>query len=139
MPYAYPANLERDADGVTLTFDGLPGATWGATDREALGQAEDFLGTALSACIEDGKPVPEPKVASGRPVVTVPALVAAKLALHNAMLAQGITNVDLAHRLGADEKTVRRLRDPLYRSRIDGVESALRLLGRRLEITAVAA
>jgi antitoxin HicB len=63
-----------------------------------------------------------------------PALAAAKLALHDAMLEQGISNVELAGRLGLDEKAVRRLRDPLHRSHIDAVEAALRALGRRLVV-----
>jgi antitoxin HicB len=64
----------------------------------------------------------------------LPPLVAAKLALHDAMLAAGISNVELARRLGLEEKAVRRLRDPLHRSHIGQVEAALRLLGRRLEV-----
>src|SRR5271169_2143083 len=98
MRYAYPANVERESDGVTVTFDDLPGATWGATDTEALARAEDFLVTALGALVEDGKPVPVPPEAKGRPVVAVPSLVAAKLALHDAMLDSGLSNVELARR-----------------------------------------
>ena len=49
-----------------------------------------------------------PSPAEGRPVA-VDALVAAKLALHEAMLDQGVGNVELARRLGADEKAVRQL------------------------------
>jgi hypothetical protein len=51
------------------------------------------------------------------------------------MLAAGVSNVVLGKRLGLDEKAVRRLRDPLYRSHIGGVETALRTLGRRIELT----
>ncbi len=72
--------------------------------------------------------------ARGRTIVAVPALEAAKLALHDAMLTAKVSNVDLAHRLGIDEKAVRRLRDPLHRSRIEAVEEALHALGRQLEI-----
>lgn len=141
MRYAYPATLEPEPDGsaITVTFDGLPGATWGATEGEALARAEDLLVTALSFYIEDGEPVPLPPAAKGRPVVAVPSLVAAKLALHDAMLEAGISNVELSRRIGLDEKAVRRLRDPLYRSHIGGVETALRALGRRLDVIAVAA
>jgi len=34
-----------------------------------------------------------------------------------------------------NEKSVRRLRDPLHRSRIEAVEAALQALGRRLEVS----
>ena len=67
--------------------------------------------------------------------MAVPALIAAKLALHEAMLSGGVSNVELARRLGTDEKAVRRLRDPLHGSRIEAVEAALRALGKRLEVS----
>jgi antitoxin HicB len=44
----------------------------------------------------------------------------------------GITNSDLAARLGCDEKAVRRLRDVLHASRIGEVERALAALGKRV-------
>jgi antitoxin HicB len=46
-----------------------------------------------------------------------------------------VSNVELARRLGTDEKAVRRLRDPLHGSRIEAVEAALRALGKRLEVS----
>jgi antitoxin HicB len=137
MRYAYPATLEPEPDGsaITVTFEGLPGATWGATEGEALARAEDLLVSVLSFFVEDGLPLPKVPPARGRPMVAVPALEAAKLALHEAMLAAGVSNVELARRLGVDEKAVRRLRDPLHRSHIGAVEAALRQLGKRLEVT----
>ncbi len=60
-------------------------------------------------------------------------MVAAKLARHDAMLVTRISAVALGRRLGLDEKSVRRLRDPLHRSHIGQIEAALRLLGKRLE------
>jgi hypothetical protein len=50
------------------------------------------------------------------------------------MLVFDISNAELARRLGADEKSVRRLRDPPHRSHIGHVEAALRALGQRLSI-----
>ena len=79
--------------------------------------------------------MPRPSPARGRPLVAVTALEAAKLALQEAMLAAGISNVELGRRLGLDEKAVPRLRDPLHRSHIGAVEAALRVLGKRLEVT----
>jgi antitoxin HicB len=67
-------------------------------------------------------------------VVSVPALAAAKLALHQAMLDACVSNVELGRRLGIDEKAVRRLRDPLHRSKVETIEAALRALGQRLEV-----
>lgn len=141
MRYAYPYEMEPQPEGGwTVAFPDVPEAiTQGDTAEEVAAMAEDALVTALSIYVEDGKPLPRPSAPANRPVAEVPALIAAKLALHEAMLQGGISNVVLGRRLGLEEKAVRRLRDPLHRSHIGSVEAALRILGRRLEVTAVAA
>jgi antitoxin HicB len=121
-------------DGVTITCPDVPELiTEGPTRAEALAQASDGLATALSFYIDDGRPIPRPGKVGRHPIVSVTLLEAAKLALHEAMLDQRITNVELAHRLGLDERAVRRLRDLLHRSHIDSVEKALEAVGRRLD------
>ena len=135
--YAYPVELAEGADGVTVTCPDVPEMVtggWGdaAANLEAAG---DALATALSGYVDEGRPIPAPSPAEGRPLlVVVGPLVAAKLALHKAMLERGVSNVELADSLGLDEKAVRRLRDPLHRSHIGAVEAALRALGRRLVV-----
>lgn len=136
MRYVFPVELEQEPDGgFTATFEGLPGATWGETEAEALGRAEDLLITALAAFVEDGQPIPAPPPARGRKVVAVPALEAAKLGLHDTMIVSRVSNVELARRMGLDERAIRRLRDPLHRSHIGAVEAALRVLGKRVEVS----
>jgi antitoxin HicB len=134
--YAYPyAKEPQPAGGFTVTFPDVPEAiTEGDTSGEARARAEDALVTALSFCTDNARPLPTPSPVRGRPVALVPPLVAAMLALHDAMLAAQISNVELGRRLDLEEKAVRRLRDPLHRSHIGQIETALRLLGRRLEI-----
>jgi plasmid maintenance system antidote protein VapI len=61
-------------------------------------------------------------------------LVAAKLALYEAMRAQQITRTELARRLGLQENAVRRLLDLDHRSHIDQIDRALAALGKRLEV-----
>jgi antitoxin HicB len=136
MRYAYPFEMEPQPEGgFTVTFPDVPEAiTEGDTAAEARARAEDALVTALSFYTDDARPLPVPSAARGRPVAMVPPLVAAKLALHGAMLAAGLSNVELGRRLDLDEKAVRRLRDPLHRSHIGQVEAALRVLGKRLEV-----
>ena len=135
MRYAYPVDVLQAADGVTVTSPDVPEmVTDGVTRGEALERAADALVTALSFYVEDGRPIPRPSAAHGRPVVSVTALEATKLALHDAMLTAGLSNVELGRRLGLDEKSVRRLRDPLHRSHIGTVEAALRALGKRVEV-----
>ena len=135
MRYAYPVDLVPDETGYTVTAADVPGlVTWGATPREALDQAADALVSALSVFVEEGRPLPHPSPAFGRPVVPVGALEAAKLALHDAMVDAGVSNMELARGLALDEKAIRRLRDPLHRSHIGTIEAALHHLGKRMEL-----
>jgi antitoxin HicB len=135
MRYAYPVDLAEASDGVTATFPDVPEAvTCGDTVAEALARAQAALVSALSFYVDDDRALPRPSAAQGRPMIAVTILEAAKLALHDAMVAGKVSNVDLARRLGLDEKAVRRLRDPLHRSHVGQVEVALHELGRRVEL-----
>jgi antitoxin HicB len=135
MRLAYPVELAEDDGGWTVSFPDVPEAiTWGVDRAAALEQAEDALVTALSFYVDDGRRLPPPSAAARRPLAVVPPLEAAKLALHQAMLDRGVGPTELARRLAADPKAVRRLLDPLHRSHVGEVEKALRLLGRRLVV-----
>jgi antitoxin HicB len=140
MRYAYPADPDEAPDGVTVTCPDVPGmVSFGQTPEEALERASDALVSMLSFYVDDNQPLPKPSAASGRPLLSVAALEAAKRALHHAMIRAGVSNMALARMLGLDEKAVRRLRHPLHRSHIGAVETALRALGSRLEVTVRAA
>jgi len=136
MRFAYPYELTAQPEGgFTVAFPDVPEAiTQGETEEEAATMAEDALVTALSFYTDNAEPLPYPSPIRGRRIAHVPPLVAAKLVLHEAMLTADVSNVDLARRLGVDEKIVRRLRDPLFKSRIDRVDRALQALGRRIEV-----
>lgn len=135
MRYCYPAEIAPSAGGVTVTFPDVPEAiATGPSMEDALEQARDALISALSFYVDEGEPLPIASSAEGRPMIGVSILEAAKLALHDAMVSGKITNMELARRLGLDEKAVRRLRDPLHRSHIGQIETALQALGRRVEL-----
>jgi antitoxin HicB len=137
MVQAYPYRFEpQEAGGVLAQFIDVPEAhTFGATETDAGGDnALDCLITALGGYVRLGRAIPEPSPARGRPAVILPPLVAAKLALYEAMRAQAITRTELARRLGLQENAVRRLLDLDHRSHIDQVDRALAALGRRLEV-----
>jgi antitoxin HicB len=135
MRYGYPAVFSEEPDGVTVTFPDVPEAvTCGATRLKERERAADALISALSIYVEENRPNPEASPARGRDIVSVTALEAMKLALHDAMLAAGATNRELAGRLWVDEKAVRRLRDPLQRSAMGAVKAALRCLGKRVDV-----
>ena len=138
---AYPVKLETDDRGAVLvSFPDIPEAlTEGATEEAALAEAEDCLIAALGGYVEERRDIPGPSPARGRPLVPLPALVAAKIALYAAMRERGLSNAALARRLGGVEGSVRRLIDLDHRSHIGQVEAALNALGRRLVIATRAA
>jgi antitoxin HicB len=138
MRYVYPAELAPEPDGsaVDLWFPDVPGArTWGDDEAEALALAEDCLMTALYGCIRYGEPIPRPGPARGRPMIAVPPLVAAKLALYTAMREQGIDAAGLAGRLGVTEKVVQSMLHLKRRAHIAHLERALAQLGVQLEVS----
>lgn len=140
MRFAYPIEVNEAADGVTVAFPDVPEAiTDGGTRAEAIERAADALVSALSFYVEDGEPLPRPSPAKGRPTISVTALEAAKLALHDAMTEAGLSKIELARRMDKDERAIRRLLDPLHRSHIGEVETALRGLGKRVEVSVMQA
>ena len=112
----------------------MPEAITGAkTSEEALKIAQDGLAVALGMYVKSREKIPEPSAdAPGQVLVSVPPVVASKLALYSAMCSQGITNVALAARLELSEGAVRRLVNPNHRSHISQVEKALLAVGRTL-------
>jgi antitoxin HicB len=136
MADAFPYRFEPEAGGVLAQFIDVPEAhTFGATEAEAGGeQALDCLIAALGGYIKLGREIPTPSPARGRPVVILPPLVIAKLALYQALRAQRMTRTELARRLGLQENAVRRLLDLDHRSHIDQIDRALGALGKRLEV-----
>ena len=133
--YTYPVAFERDEDTVIAQFPDVPEAhTQGAEKAAALANAQDCLIAALGAYIELRRDIPPPSPARGRPTVTLPPLVAAKLALYQAMRAAKTTNVALAKRLEVTENVVRRLLDLDHRSHIGQIEAALAVFGKRLVV-----
>jgi len=56
---------------------------------------------------------------------------AAKAALYLAMRQVGMTNVQLARKLGCDEREVRRMLDPRHPTKLPRIKEALDALGKR--------
>ena len=138
---AWPVRLETDDRGAVLvSFPDIPEAlTEGATEQEALAEAQDCLIAALGGYIDERRNIPNPSPGRGLPLVALPALVAAKIALYRAMRERGLSNAALARQLGSVEGAVRRLIDLDHRSHIGQVEAALHALGRRLVVVTRAA
>ena len=141
--FRYPVTLKAgDRPGrFTVTFKDVPEAiTWGDGMKDALWQAADCLEEAIAGRIRRGDMIPKPsKPRRGRLSVPLPAPMAAKAALYLAMREAGISNTNLARRLGCDEKEVRRMIDPRHPTKLPRLQAALAVLGRRLVVSMEAA
>ena len=135
MLQAYPVAFREDRNGTTIAeVPDVPGTmTVGGDRTEALERVQGALVLMLSAMMEDREPIPLPsKPKRGQRVVALPPLVAAKISIYQAMQERSITQVEFARRLGCDDRQVRRLLDLGHQSRLDQLEEALHVLGKRL-------
>jgi antitoxin HicB len=137
MKLAYPADIKLYKNGhVGISFPDIPEAiTSGTTREEALQHAEDALVVALSGYLDERLPIPTPSSAlKGQPLIVVPPHIALKLAVHQRMVEQNITQKQLAALLDCDDRQVRRILDINHESRISQVEAALAALGVRASV-----
>ena len=133
----YPVILEAQTEGgFVVKFPDIPEAiTQGEDEEEALMYAVEALESALSFYVNDRALLPKPsKPKRGQPTVCPSALECAKLGVYQAMTEQGIKKAELARRLGWHLPQVDRLFDLNHASRLDQLEAAARVLGKRLDL-----
>ena len=133
----YPVKLERDDnDTVLVSFPDFPEAhTFCDDEADALRHAQDALATVIDAYIANKREIPAPSPVGRKPCITVPALIRAKLELYDAMRAAGIGKAALARRLDWHLPQVYRLFKTTYSSRVDQLEAAFNVLGKRLVVS----
>ena len=132
-------SIPAEEGGFIVNFPDLPnGWSQGETREEARAQAEDLLDEMILGRMAHNEDVPRPSPRKGRPVVAPPALTAAKLEAYRTMRAAGLNKRQLAERLGWQPSQVTRLFDGRHASRLDQIEAALHVLGRRLVVTSAA-
>ena len=134
MQFIYPYTVLQSEDGAwQVRFPDVPEAlTEGDTEAEAHAQATDVLLAALGGLVKMKRDIPEPSAADAGPVVVVPMLQSARLALYQAMREEGLNNVTLARKLGLVEGEVRRMLDLDHQTRIGTLEKALWQLGKQM-------
>lgn len=136
--FTYPVILTPDEEdgGYVVTCRDLPEAiTQGNTIDECLSEAADCLDEVIAGRVEDGADIPAPsKRKKGEHLVSVPLQTAMKAALYISMQEAGITKVELARQIGANEKEVRRILDPHYGTKLPTMERALNALGKHAEL-----
>lgn len=136
----YPARIQQDGSTWLVTFPDIPEAlTCGDTYEDALSEAQGALITAFEFYFEDNRAVPLPAPQAGDDVawVVVPPSVWAKVLLLNAMVEQGLAQVELARRMGTTKQAVQRLVDLHHATKIDTLAEALAAAGKQLDVVAV--
>jgi antitoxin HicB len=135
--FEYPVAFKRAKEGGYLvSCRDLPALiTQGEDMADALVQAADAMDKVFAAYMLGGVGFPAPSATRrGERLIAPPAEALAKAALYVAMREAGISKVQLAKRLGVNEKEVRRLLDPHYGSKLPRIAQAIEALGRRLVI-----
>ena len=140
--YTYPAHFEPgDEAGIVVTFRDLPEAiTQGDDAADARFMAGEVLGLTLLHYLSINKPLPDAsKAKPGETLVTADAELVAKLAVIEAFRDAGLSKIELAARLGKDEREVRRILDPDHATKMPALVAALAALGRRFVLGVEAA
>ena len=133
--YAVSLAVAKEGGFIVACRDLPQLVTQGDDLAHALSEAADAMDEVFAAYMQGGLDFPAPsKMRRGERLVSPPAETIAKAALYVAMSDAGITKVQLAKRLGIDEKEVRRLLDPHYGSKLPRIAQAISVLGRRLVI-----
>ena len=132
----YPVTLEPDDNGAILvSFPDFPEAhTLGENKEDALAHAVDALATVIDAYIKDRRDIPLPSAIVVSHRVTTPALFEAKIRLYEAMRAAKVGKSELARRLDWHLPQVDRLLEMTHASRLEQLEVAFSVLGKRLVV-----
>jgi antitoxin HicB len=138
--YSYPATFEPgdNPSAIVVTFADIPEAiTEGQGEADARMQAADALGLALLAYLRADRRLPKP--GKGTIMISPPADVAAKIAVIETFRNSGLTRVEVARRIGRDEKVVRRILDPMHSTDLSSLSAALNVMNARLVVGVEAA
>jgi antitoxin HicB len=135
--FLYPANFTpAEEGGFVVTFRDVPEAiTQGETPSECIEQAVDALDEAMIGRMNTGTDLPLPSDHErGQFLIPVPAQTAFKAALYEEIKSQSLSKVQLAARLGVDEKEVRRLLDPHHSSKLPRIAEILERVGKHIVV-----
>lgn len=109
--------------------------TDGADPAEAMTNAVDCLETMIDYCLRRGRDIPRPSPAKGRQMVVPESGLAMKAALWQALRSSGMSEAELAERLGiAPELLHKRLFHPRARPRPELLHAAAAALGKRVVV-----
>lgn len=97
--------------------------------------AQDALMVAMEFYFEDNRAVPMPSQAQdGEHLVSLPPSVWVKVLLLNEMIAQNVSQAELAKRMGIVPQSLTRLVDLSHTTKIDTLANAFAKLGKQLQV-----
>lgn len=109
--------------------------TWGKSAAEARAQAIDALEVCVAGYMRDSTGIPLPsKPKRGEIMIAMGPIMTAKAARYEAMRAAGMSNVALAKKLSVAETEVRRLLSPRHNSKIERLDKAPTVFGKRIVV-----
>lgn len=127
----YPVKLEKDTDGITVTFPDMPyGVTFGHDTEDALDNAVDCLEEIIASLMQAKQDIPQPSCSRKNPAVTLSPEFSAKVLLYSALRAEHISKAELARRLHWKYPQVDRLFDTHHHSRWSQLMAAAQVLGK---------
>ncbi len=135
----YVAKLTREGKHWLVDFPDCPGCqTFGDSKEEALDMAADALAGWLASVLKHGDVPPAAKTRARRAMVpvAVPAPLAVIAMIRRRRAELGLTQKQLADRVGVSEQQMAKLEDPDTNSSLGSVERVMRALGVRLEFVA---
>ncbi|MEI8393117.1 MAG: type II toxin-antitoxin system HicB family antitoxin [Rhodospirillaceae bacterium] len=132
----YPFDLTPDDnDTLLVTSPDFPELTsFGDNREDALIHAAEALTAIIETYMERGLAIPPPGPAAGQPTIRLSTLTVAKVVLYNTMRVCGVSQLELASRLGCDPRQIRRMLDLRNASRMDRLDAALAVLGKCLSV-----
>ena len=137
---AYPALLQDNKEGgFIVSFRDVPEAVTEIWSMEKLQDtAEDALVTMLEMYFEKNKMFPEPsKPRKNEVMISLPLIVVAKMLLLNLMVSSNIRACDLARKMNIKPQEVNRIIDLQHNTKIDTIDSAMKALGKNLQLSVV--
>lgn len=140
--YNYAIRFEQDsAPGLAVFCRDLPELNSYGDDKEhAISEAVDGIESTLSIYVDERRGIPRASPAQlGEEVIHLPAVTVAKIVLWNEMMDRDMRKADLCRLLGVAQTQGDRLVDFLHTSKMEQLENALAVLGKRLSISVEAA
>jgi DNA-binding XRE family transcriptional regulator/predicted RNase H-like HicB family nuclease len=135
----YHAKLTRDGRWWTATFIDAPGCvTQGSTRPKAIAASSEALSGWLEAHLVDGRSPPRPRKRATAVPIDVDPLLAIAVTLRWSRLDAGLTQGQLATRIGVSQQQIAKLERPGANPSIVTLRKIADALGVRLELELVA-